>query len=242
MASIFSLSLPALPRLRPCPHAAHRRPALIADAESLSKHRSPRFPPTARPPSSSDDLEILRRSLAENNGLRLAAGLIDPLILLVRTFGLHLHTLDIRQHARIHRKPSRKLRPGAQKAPATSPARSAPRPATSSRPSAPSPRSKPAAARRPSANTSSAEPPVPKTCSLSSGSRAWEAYEVAGQRQRSRPDARPALRIHRRPAQRARRLPRACGARPTIASCSKAGTTRRKSCSATPTPTKTAAC
>jgi phosphoenolpyruvate carboxylase len=50
------------------------------------------------------DLEILRRSLAENNGLRLAQTIIDPLILLVRTFGLHLHTLDIRQHARVHKK------------------------------------------------------------------------------------------------------------------------------------------
>ena len=50
------------------------------------------------------DLEILRRSLAESNGLRLAQTLIDPLILLVRTFGLHLHTLDVRQHARVHRK------------------------------------------------------------------------------------------------------------------------------------------
>jgi phosphoenolpyruvate carboxylase len=50
------------------------------------------------------DLEILRRSLAENNGLRLAQTLIDPFILLVRTFGLHLHTLDVRQHARIHKK------------------------------------------------------------------------------------------------------------------------------------------
>ena len=51
-----------------------------------------------------NDLEILRRSLAENKGLRLAQTLIDPLILLVRTFGLHLHTLDVRQHARVHRK------------------------------------------------------------------------------------------------------------------------------------------
>ena len=50
------------------------------------------------------DLEILRRSLAENKGLRVAQTLIDPLILLVRTFGLHLHTLDVRQHARIHKK------------------------------------------------------------------------------------------------------------------------------------------
>ncbi len=49
-----------------------------------------------------DDLETLRASLACNNGLRIAQTLIDPLILQVRTFGLHLHTLDIRQHARVH--------------------------------------------------------------------------------------------------------------------------------------------
>ena len=49
-----------------------------------------------------DDLETLRASLAENAGLRIARTLIDPLILQVRTFGLHLHTLDIRQHARVH--------------------------------------------------------------------------------------------------------------------------------------------
>ena len=49
-----------------------------------------------------DDLETLRASLAANNGLRIARTLIDPLILQVRTFGLHLHTLDIRQHARVH--------------------------------------------------------------------------------------------------------------------------------------------
>jgi phosphoenolpyruvate carboxylase len=51
-----------------------------------------------------DDLETLRASLAANRGLRIARSLIDPLILQVRTFGLHLHTLDIRQHARTHAK------------------------------------------------------------------------------------------------------------------------------------------
>src|SRR5579875_97674 len=51
-----------------------------------------------------EDLRVVRRSLAANRGLRLAETLIDPLLLMVRTFGLHLHTLDIRQHARIHRK------------------------------------------------------------------------------------------------------------------------------------------
>jgi len=48
------------------------------------------------------DLEALRESLAANRGLRIARTLVDPLILQVRTFGLHLHTLDIRQHAKVH--------------------------------------------------------------------------------------------------------------------------------------------
>ena len=49
-----------------------------------------------------DDLTVLRASLAENHGERLAALYLDPLLLSVRTFGLHLHTLDVRQHARVH--------------------------------------------------------------------------------------------------------------------------------------------
>jgi phosphoenolpyruvate carboxylase len=48
------------------------------------------------------DLDLLRGSLAEHKSVRLARSLIDPLIREVRTFGLHLHTLDIRQHARLH--------------------------------------------------------------------------------------------------------------------------------------------
>jgi len=49
-----------------------------------------------------DDLLIVRGSLSGNQGDRLATLLIDPLIQKVRTFGFHLHTLDLRQHARIH--------------------------------------------------------------------------------------------------------------------------------------------
>jgi phosphoenolpyruvate carboxylase len=48
------------------------------------------------------DLEIVHASLVANRGPRLAQALIDPLILEVRTYGLHLQTLDIRQHARLH--------------------------------------------------------------------------------------------------------------------------------------------
>ena len=51
-----------------------------------------------------EDLRVVRRSLAQNRGVRLAETLIDPLLLTVRTFGLHLHTLDIRQHAQVHRR------------------------------------------------------------------------------------------------------------------------------------------
>ncbi|HWW23583.1 MAG TPA: phosphoenolpyruvate carboxylase [Edaphobacter sp.] len=48
------------------------------------------------------DLTILRDSLTENKGERLAEMLIDPLLIEVRTYGLHLQTLDIRQHAKVH--------------------------------------------------------------------------------------------------------------------------------------------
>jgi phosphoenolpyruvate carboxylase len=48
-----------------------------------------------------DDLLLIRSSLVEHHGLRLARTLLDPLLLLARTFGFHLHTLDIRQHARL---------------------------------------------------------------------------------------------------------------------------------------------
>ncbi len=48
------------------------------------------------------DLRIVRESLAENGGERLARSLLDPLLRQVETFGFHLHALDIRQHSRIH--------------------------------------------------------------------------------------------------------------------------------------------
>ncbi len=48
------------------------------------------------------DLDLLRSSLVAHNGVRIARVLIDPMLLAVRCFGLHLQTLDIRQHARVH--------------------------------------------------------------------------------------------------------------------------------------------
>ncbi len=48
------------------------------------------------------DLVLMRDSLRANHGQRLAKSLVDPLLRKVWTFGFHLHTLDIRQHARAH--------------------------------------------------------------------------------------------------------------------------------------------
>lgn len=49
-----------------------------------------------------NDLKLLRQSLAANGGKRIAELLLDPLMRQVTTFGFHLHSLDIRQHARVH--------------------------------------------------------------------------------------------------------------------------------------------
>jgi phosphoenolpyruvate carboxylase len=48
-----------------------------------------------------DDLRCLQDSLCIHRGGRLAKQSVDPLLREVRTFGFHLHTLDIRQHARV---------------------------------------------------------------------------------------------------------------------------------------------
>ncbi len=48
------------------------------------------------------DLELIRDSLMENRGQRISERIVDPLIVEVRTYGLHLQTLDIRQHAKVH--------------------------------------------------------------------------------------------------------------------------------------------
>jgi phosphoenolpyruvate carboxylase len=60
------------------------------------------------------DLRLLRASLAEGHGLRLACLLIDPLLRQVETFGFHLHTLDVRQHARVHARAVEELARGAK--------------------------------------------------------------------------------------------------------------------------------
>ncbi len=59
------------------------------------------------------DLLLVRRSLAEGGGDRLACRYVDPLLRQVDTFGFHLHSLDVRQHARVHAKAVAELAAGA---------------------------------------------------------------------------------------------------------------------------------
>jgi phosphoenolpyruvate carboxylase len=62
----------------------------------------PALAPYTRAEDLLSDLTVLRDSLVQNKGKRLSELLIDPLLLEVRTYGLHLQTLDIRQHAKVH--------------------------------------------------------------------------------------------------------------------------------------------
>src|SRR5205085_7454737 len=60
-----------------------------------------------------EDLRLLRASLAGGDGARVARQLVDPLVRQVETFGFHLHTLDVRQHARVHARAAEELARGA---------------------------------------------------------------------------------------------------------------------------------
>jgi phosphoenolpyruvate carboxylase len=83
---------------------------------NLSLGSSPALPLYSNAPALLADLTLLRESLAENNGVRLAELFLDPMLLAVRTFGLHLQTLDIRQHARVHASALEELNtPGAKR-------------------------------------------------------------------------------------------------------------------------------
>jgi phosphoenolpyruvate carboxylase len=57
------------------------------------------------------DLLLVRSSLQSNRGERLARTYVDSLLRKIRTFGFHLHTLDIRQHARLHARALEELGP-----------------------------------------------------------------------------------------------------------------------------------
>jgi phosphoenolpyruvate carboxylase len=55
------------------------------------------------------DLRLVRESLDANGGERMGRLLLNPILRQLETFGFHVHTLDIRQHSRIHRQAQREL-------------------------------------------------------------------------------------------------------------------------------------
>ena len=81
-------------RLGGAPASTMRRNMTLPETAALPRYKSAA--------ELLDDLTLLRESLAANQGKRLAELFLDPLLLAVRTFGLHLQTLDIRQHAKVH--------------------------------------------------------------------------------------------------------------------------------------------
>jgi phosphoenolpyruvate carboxylase len=60
--------------------------------------------PYSGPAELEQDLALVRDSLRANRGERLAELFVDPLLRKVGAFGLHLATLDVRQHAKVHAK------------------------------------------------------------------------------------------------------------------------------------------
>lgn len=74
----------------------------LGDATTILKNSSERLPLYTNAHEFLHDLQLLRDSLAANKGERIARSVFDPLIVEVRTYGLHLQTLDVRQHAKVH--------------------------------------------------------------------------------------------------------------------------------------------
>ena len=65
------------------------------------------------------DLLLVQKSLKANRGERLAHTYLGSLLRKVRKLGFHLHTLDIRQHARVHAQALKELGPALDRAPET---------------------------------------------------------------------------------------------------------------------------
>ena len=100
----------------------YRRLLLIISAR-LVYMREDRVEPKAYGSASEflQDLDLVRRSLMKHGARRLVQVMLDPLILTVRTFGFKLHTLDVRQHARVHAAAVREIAAKTTSEPSVSP-------------------------------------------------------------------------------------------------------------------------
>lgn len=100
-----TIAEPAAELRRTSQHELYRRLFLIMSSR-LAYARDESSNPKAYKCSGEfeGDLRLVRESLRQHEGTRLALKILDPLLLQARTFGFKLHTLDIRQHARVHDK------------------------------------------------------------------------------------------------------------------------------------------
>ncbi len=99
------------PELARTPEAEAYRRFLLMTGTRLRYARENRLHPAAYQTAAEfrEDLLVVRRSLCESGGARLAKELLDPLLCKLRTFGFRLHTLDVRQHARTHEQALREI-------------------------------------------------------------------------------------------------------------------------------------
>jgi phosphoenolpyruvate carboxylase len=84
-------------------HEIYRR-FLVIVRERVEAAKSTKRGPSAYRSADelSVDLKLVRSSLERNGGGKVAESLLDPLLRQVQCFDFYLHTLDIRQHARLH--------------------------------------------------------------------------------------------------------------------------------------------
>jgi phosphoenolpyruvate carboxylase len=94
---------------RKLPDAPHRRKLSLC-AERLGATRRGNPDGYDDPGAFLTDLRIVQRSLADGGAARLAYGELQHLVWQVETFGFHLASLEIRQHADVHRRALEELR------------------------------------------------------------------------------------------------------------------------------------
>ncbi len=95
----------AAPLAASCPECELYRQFLVLVGHRLERAKNePRHPDAYPDPQAfAADLALIRSSLEHHQADRLAGQYLDPLLRKTATFGFHLHTLDIRQHAGVHR-------------------------------------------------------------------------------------------------------------------------------------------
>jgi phosphoenolpyruvate carboxylase len=101
----------AVPRMAACPECELYRQFMTVVAYRLECARNAPDHPDAYPSPGAfkADLEVVRGSLEHHRANLLAHEYVDPLLHKLEAFGFHLHTLDIRQHARMHREAEKAL-------------------------------------------------------------------------------------------------------------------------------------